>query len=137
MSNMIHETAQHVNTRERCDVDPEKMAYALFERFLDENKDILQRISGHGDGRCGIMVEIMQNKLCGPKPVTTGYRKKPIKPGVKKQVLERDMYRCKYCYTHIDLCVDHIIPEALGGKATLDNLQTLCRPCNSRKGKKL
>lgn len=44
------------------------------------------------------------------------------------------MYRCAYCDTHIDLTVDHIQPESLGGETKERNLQTLCRSCNSSKG---
>ena len=42
-------------------------------------------------------------------------------------------YRCKHCSTHLDLSADHIKPESWGGETTLDNLQTLCRSCNSKK----
>ena len=52
---------------------------------------------------------------------------------IKKQVFERDAYRCKHCGAHIDLCADHIKPESWGGETTLENLQTLCRSCNSKK----
>jgi hypothetical protein len=31
---------------------------------------------------------------------------------------------------------DHIIPKARGGKDYLGNLQTLCYPCNQKKGKR-
>jgi 5-methylcytosine-specific restriction endonuclease McrA len=51
-----------------------------------------------------------------------------------KAVMERDAYRCRTCGGHLDLTVDHVHPESQGGSTTLDNLQTLCRPCNSRKG---
>jgi hypothetical protein len=64
----------------------------------------------------------------------TGYRKKPIPNGLRKQVFERDGYRCVQCGDWHDLHADHIHPESKGGLATLDNLQTLCKPCNSRKG---
>jgi 5-methylcytosine-specific restriction endonuclease McrA len=52
---------------------------------------------------------------------------------LRKAVFERDAFRCRQCGDHHDLCADHIIPECQGGPTTLDNLQTLCRPCNSRK----
>lgn len=39
------------------------------------------------------------------------------------------VYRGRYDYMHID----HIQPIARGGKATLDNLQVLCRSCNLQK----
>lgn len=48
-------------------------------------------------------------------------------------VLARDHHRCRKCggtATH----VDHVWPRALGGASTPENLQALCRPCNSRKG---
>ena len=43
---------------------------------------------------------------------------------------------CQWCGTHEDLSIDHIIPVSKGGGHTLDNLQPLCRSCNSSKGRK-
>lgn len=75
--------------------------------------------------------------LIGPKPVPA-YRKpvskQPIPGGLRKQILERDAYRCRLCGDWHDLHVDHIIPESRGGPTIFDNLQTLCRTCNLKKG---
>lgn len=49
-------------------------------------------------------------------------------------VFERDNFRCVLCGATDDLTVDHIVPLALGGTNDLDNLHTLCRSCNCRKG---
>lgn len=65
-----------------------------------------------------------------------GYRKKKISHRLQKAVFERDAYRCLNCETHLDLSVDHIIPESKGGTLDMDNLQTLCRSCNCKKGVK-
>lgn len=54
--------------------------------------------------------------------------------GKRKIVFERDEYACRHCGAGEDLTLDHIYPQALGGGHELDNLQTLCRRCNSRKG---
>ncbi len=52
----------------------------------------------------------------------------------RKDVFERDGYRCRECNSWLDLTVDHIHPQSRGGSDHLSNLQTLCRSCNSRKG---
>jgi 5-methylcytosine-specific restriction endonuclease McrA len=59
--------------------------------------------------------------------------KQPIPAKLRRTVLERDNYTCRQCGARENLAVDHIYPEVWGGQTTLDNLQTLCRPCNSRK----
>lgn len=58
---------------------------------------------------------------------------------LRKQVFERDGYRCVApgCGSWVDLTCDHIVPESKGGATTLENLQTMCRPCNCRKGAKM
>lgn len=62
------------------------------------------------------------------------WKKRPISPALRWEVFKRDGYTCKRCGGDRDLAADHIIPESKGGPTTLDNLQTLCRSCNSRKG---
>ena len=58
----------------------------------------------------------------------------PIPDELRKHVYERDGYRCVRCGAAEDLAVDHIYPWSRGGPDTLDNLQALCKPCNSSKG---
>jgi len=53
---------------------------------------------------------------------------------IRDHVFERDGYECLSCYTKDNLSLDHIIPVSMGGPNTLDNLQTLCSRCNSKKG---
>lgn len=60
-------------------------------------------------------------------------RKKPIPAKLRWAVFKRDEYKCIFCKTEDDLTADHIHPESCGGEATLENLQTLCRTCNSKK----
>ena len=58
-------------------------------------------------------------------------------PEQKKQIFERDGYRCVQCGRRKDqgyeLHADHRVPKDKGGKATVDNGQTLCSVCNFRK----
>lgn len=60
--------------------------------------------------------------------------KQRIGAALRTRVFERDRYRCVTCATHLDLTADHIVPESLGGPTEFENLQTLCRSCNARKG---
>jgi hypothetical protein len=62
-----------------------------------------------------------------------------INPKLRRQIAERDKYRCRYCLTTeensgIKMHIDHIIPEAIGGKTTLENLCLACFSCNVNKG---
>lgn len=53
---------------------------------------------------------------------------------LRRAVYERDGFACIDCNSRDDLTLDHIHPWSKGGEDTFDNLRTLCRPCNSRKG---
>lgn len=61
----------------------------------------------------------------------------PIPTEIRWMVYSRDGHRCLHCGTTEALSLDHIYPYSLGGSDEPDNLQTLCRPCNSRKGVKV
>ncbi len=51
-----------------------------------------------------------------------------------RKVWDRDGWECQHCGTHCELTVDHIVPVSKGGSDDMSNYQTLCGPCNSRKG---
>jgi len=55
-------------------------------------------------------------------------------PAIKKAIFERDDYKCVICgkglKDGIEIHADHIKPKDLGGKAILENGQTLCSAHN-------
>lgn len=57
----------------------------------------------------------------------------PISPQLARTVVERDGRNCLECGSPEDLQFDHIIPVALGGATTAENLQILCGDCNRLK----
>ena len=61
-------------------------------------------------------------------------RRQPIAREVRLAVFERDGGRCVECGSRFDIQYDHVIPVAMGGAATMENLQILCAPCNQAKG---
>jgi len=74
------------------------------------------------------------------RPVHYEYGYSPMRRGwqcirkiMTKKVFERDKHTCRYCGATNRLEIDHIIPLSRGGSNELDNLQILCRYCNSRK----
>jgi hypothetical protein len=57
----------------------------------------------------------------------------PVTEELRRAVFERDGGGCVECGERFDLQYDHILPVALGGATTLENLQLLCGECNRRK----
>ena len=58
------------------------------------------------------------------------------------EISKRDFVRlyaspCSSCGSTKDICLDHIIPIARGGRHSIGNAQPLCRRCNASKGTKL
>ncbi len=64
---------------------------------------------------------------------------KKISFSKKMAVLGKTGGRCAYCGVGLDgtgFAVDHIHPQALGGRHEIDNLLPACPPCNTSKGMK-
>ncbi|NVN55208.1 hypothetical protein FLM52_05270 [bacterium Scap17] len=57
MDNAKHEAAQ------QDEIERERRAVKLFNDFIDENADELKLIAHWGDGHCGYMLHILQEKL--------------------------------------------------------------------------
>lgn len=74
--------------------------------------------------------------LYGGELWSVRYDRFPIPAELRAAVYERDRWRCLHCGTTENLSLDHIWPYSKGGPDTYENLQTLCRPCNSKKGAK-
>lgn len=71
----------------------------------------------------------------GPAPKSKVRKSLPRQ--IRETVFIRDGRICKYCGCFDNLTIDHIHPVTHGGTDDLDNLQVLCRSCNSKKGKNI
>jgi hypothetical protein len=56
-----------------------------------------------------------------------------ISASTRMDVFQKYGHRCCNCQSDSHLTIDHIKPKAHGGTNDIDNLQVLCRSCNSRK----
>lgn len=69
-----------------------------------------------------------------PQRNSIATKRRPLSASVRATVWARDSLTCVECGATENLTVDHIMPLVKGGSNELDNLQTLCLPCNVRKG---
>lgn len=137
-SYLARENAEYEAQVRRCR-EAEREVADLIERFVIAVGPI-RHIGGDFPG--DFYVHELQNRL--GEVYGNGPDRKPSRPGKRRignslrtAVYERDDYACVVCGVRRNLSCDHIVPESQGGPTTFENLQTMCRPCNIRKGVKL
>lgn len=129
----------------KCDVTGEEIEEAWPHFYIKNDQGHAVHISHDGfyklmekflmDGcHSGIMPYVMEELLeryCKRKKFN-----RYIRPEIRKQVLAKYAHKCVSCGREDNLTIDHIVPVVEGGKNDFPNLQVLCKPCNSSKGKK-
>lgn len=87
--------------------------------------------------KCGVWVSTDDGWEIRTDPMWTvkraGFRR-PISQEIRLAVYARDGNKCALCGSTDDLSLDHIRPWSKFGSDHIDNLRTLCQPCNSHKG---
>ena len=73
------------------------------------------------------------SKILHHKPVII-IKRAVITEELRNKIFKRDAYKCVYCFSNKNLCIDHIVPFSKGGRTDPHNLQTLCSVCNNKKG---
>lgn len=71
---------------------------------------------------------------CGSGQVDKKHLNKEFDTLVKNK-LEDQKYKCVYCGVDIreNYSIDHIVPLSKGGTNDIDNIDLVCKPCNTRK----
>lgn len=112
--------------------------------LLEELKGLLAHRKMNQDEILFLAIETASEKIKKEKfkinaklstPVAKLRSKRFIQSSVKKEVYERDHGRCTRCRGTYKLEYDHILPYAMGGKSTVENLRLLCFSCNQRRSK--
>lgn len=86
---------------------------------------------------CGSIKQIgPEFGLCEACSAKQNRKRKPISNSLRIAVYKRSNFQCVKCGENDieKLTLDHINPFSKGGEDTLENLQALCKSCNSRKG---
>ncbi|MFZ3083906.1 homing endonuclease associated repeat-containing protein [Rhodoferax ferrireducens] len=98
----------------------------------------VQRVNG--DAPAPIAVPESASVKAPLSLVTSDRGPRDIPLALRYYVLKRDSFRCVTCGSSpaitrgVVLHIDHIHPWARGGATVVDNLRTLCLPCNLGKG---
>ena len=85
-----------------------------------------------GENRSGEKSRVGEQIRLGEENHISGRNRATIPPGVRRDVLARDGYRCRTpgCGSARFLEVHHVVPRAAGGSNRPDNLVTLCSACH-------
>lgn len=121
---------QEDRRRKACFRRAERAAAALLKAYDDHGG--LKDIGALALGTVEEVAKELGYLSDQPKP-----RRQRIARDLTRKVWDRDGWTCQRCGNHTNLTVDHIYPVSRGGANELDNLQTLCGSCNSRKGAKV
>jgi len=135
MSMAEHETQMRADWQELWDRE-QRERDALWA-VIDQHAELFRANWHFADGEGGMVIAELHRRFTPPRSPRAGYRRPShgdVKGAKRTRVMERDQYRCVECGTHLALTIDHIVPLVQGGSSDEDNLRTLCRSCNSRKG---
>ena len=75
-----------------------------------------------------------KNAYINPRDVANEYISKPH---IRLAVFKKHGKVCLACGSKNEISLDHVVPVCRGGWNSVNNLQPLCRSCNSKKGKKI
>lgn len=116
-------------------IDPENYQTYDFEDWKDVSQKLIKVDSKEIISSPSLTIRI-------PKIIVLLFYDKMPKNKIKfsrKNLFERDKWTCQYCGkkpVKSELNLDHIIPKALGGKTTWENIVASCFKCNTKKGVK-
>jgi hypothetical protein len=130
---------EYFQARPKQELDHGPVVDWVTKRYLKHNptppRDVWRTIRSLSQK--GFLIKVRKGVYMYDPEFVTNRSLEDFTPEQKKQIFERDGYRCVICgrgpTDGIEIQADHIKPKDKGGKATLENGQTLCAQHNFRK----
>jgi len=108
----------------------------IYERYYEKNYDSLRLRNNTATSKYG-KTEKGKRGAKQYKYYLRNNKSGKINWGEVEKKLKALNYKCQICGTKENITIDHIIPLSKGGTNEINNLQPLCKSCNSRKSNKL
>lgn len=125
------------------DIDEERLAHDALKEQAELFANLASRFWVWGDGNGayvkGLLIEALGRQGLDWDPPRTPAKQIGIPFLTRIEVIIRDKRICRYCSKELELpeiTIDHVKPQALGGRHDLENLVVACKRCNSSKGKR-
>jgi HNH endonuclease len=104
--------------------------------YVLEHKSLFVEFAAHSTkvAQALAIIEAYEDRVLNR--ILSAQKRRELKTTYKAVLLAlvaRDGAQCAHCAAQNDLSIDHITPLIRGGTNDLDNLQLLCRSCNSSK----
>ena len=136
----IKETEKDLNQKRKISV-PTKVNLRLRHETVEALKKV-QAFKAHSCKDmdeliikiCDEVLEVWDPSIVKRKTKVTESDSRYVPVQVKAEVWSRDKGQCRNCGSTYALEMDHVKSFAKGGKASVENMQLLCRNCNQRKG---
>nr|AIE95467.1 HNH endonuclease [uncultured marine group II/III euryarchaeote AD1000_66_E09] len=98
---------------------------------------LLQRDKTETIEEGGKIIQTVMSIVSIPSVIRMVYfvkRPRPITRLSRREVFNRDGYKCQYCgCANRDLTLNHVIPRSRGGTHSWENLTSACKDCNHSK----
>lgn len=121
----------------KLEADPEWFNRKAMEQYNKDKEKSRRRLREYRKSRPAWtrLQKYLRRMRCGSGQVDKQHLNKEFE-GLVIEKLKGQNYKCVYCGVDIkeNFSIDHIIPLSKGGTNHIENIDLVCKPCNTKKG---